>query len=185
METLLNIDLELFRWGNQVLIHPILDFLFPLITKEKNALPVYFLALALLLWKGGRTGRIVGITLIITAIVSDQISSNFLKNLVGRLRPCQELVDVRLLINCGSGKSFPSSHAVNNFAAAVILAWHYRKHAWIFITIAAMMAYSRVYCGVHYPIDIFAGTIIGISVAFAILFVKSQLAQKFKFVRIE
>lgn len=179
METLLSIDLQIFRFCNEMIANPILDFLMPLITKEKHLVPVYIVGMILLLWKGGRTGRIVVFTLIITAIVSDQISSNFLKKLIGRPRPCHELLDLRLLINCGSGKSFPSSHAVNNFAAAMVLGWHYRKQAWIFFTIAAMVAFSRVYCGVHYPLDITGGAIIGTAIGYSMVLLKEKLMQRY------
>lgn len=179
MENLLNIDIEIFKLFNQVLINPFLDFLMPLITKEKNIVPVYIVALVLLVWKGGRKGRIVAAILVVTAIVSDQVSSNFLKSYFGRLRPCQELIDVRLLINCGSGKSFPSSHAVNNFAAAMVLSWHYKRYSAIFFSVAAMVAFSRVYCGVHYPSDIIGGTIIGCLMGFLMIYVYKKLSEKY------
>lgn len=185
MEKLLELDLALFRFGNEGLVNPIFDFIMPLITVEKHLLPLYFLALAILMWKGGRTGRIVGVSLIITAIVSDQVSSNFLKSLVGRLRPCHELIDLRLLINCGGGKSFPSSHAVNNFAAAMVLSWHFRKYAWIFFSFAAVIAFTRVYCGVHYPLDITAGAIIGTGIGYVMMLLKEQIAKRYEFARIK
>ncbi len=119
-----------------------------------------------LFFKSGRTGKITAITLIITIIISDQLSSTFIKEWVGRIRPCHALDNVRLLVDCGGGKSFPSSHAVNNFAAAYVITYFFQKNYVFFYIIAAIMAYSRVYVGVHYPSDILAGAVIGIMVAF-------------------
>ncbi|HPU24129.1 MAG TPA: phosphatase PAP2 family protein [Candidatus Kapabacteria bacterium] len=161
METLFGIDLYLFKLFNQAFVNPIFDAIMPIITKEKNLLPVYAIALFILIWKGGRRGQIVALLLIITVVISDQLSSTVIKNFVGRLRPCHELIDVRLLVNCGSGKSFPSSHAVNIFAAAILLSGFFRRYWYIFISIAIIIAYTRVYCGVHYPSDVIAGAIIG------------------------
>lgn len=161
METLFGIDLYLFKLFNQTLVNPIFDVIMPFITKEKHLLPIYAIALFILMWKGGRRGRIVALLLIITVIISDQISSTFLKSVIGRLRPCHELVDVRLLINCGSGKSFPSSHAVNNFAVAMVLIGFFRRFWFIFLSLAILIAYTRVYCGVHYPSDVLGGAVIG------------------------
>lgn len=166
METLLGIDLYLFKLFNQAFVNPVFDVIMPIITKEKYLLPVYAIALFILIWKGGRRGQIVALLLIITVVISDQFSSSVIKNLVGRLRPCHELIDVRLLITCGSGKSFPSSHAVNNFAAAVLLSGFFKRYWYVFVSIAIIIAYTRVYCGVHYPSDVIAGAIIGAMIGY-------------------
>lgn len=178
METLFGIDLYLFKLLNQTLVNPIFDAVMPFITKEKYLLPVYAIILFFLIWKGGRRGQIVALILIITVIISDQISSSVIKSIVGRLRPCHELIDVRLLVGCGRGKSFPSSHAVNNFAAAIVLTGFFRRYWYIFLGVASLIAYTRVYCGVHYPSDVLAGAIIGSIIGFlsyrVFIFIKNK-----------
>lgn len=178
METLFGIDLYLFKLFNQTLINPIFDATMPFLTKEKHLIPVYAIILFILMWKGGRRGQIVALILVVTVLISDQLSSTVIKTLVGRLRPCQELIDVRLLVNCGSGKSFPSSHAVNNFAAAVVLIGFFRRYWYIFLAIASLIAYTRVYCGVHYPSDVLAGAVIGSIIGLlcyrAFIFIKNK-----------
>jgi undecaprenyl-diphosphatase len=69
---------------------------------------------------------------------------------------------VYLLVSCGSGFSFPSSHAVNNFAGALVLAFFIPHIKWWFFGYAAIVAFSRVYIGVHYPSDVIGGSIIGL-----------------------
>lgn len=181
MDFLLNLDLQMFRAVNYGMANPIMDFIMPIITREKFLLPVYILGLVLLAWKGGRKGRIVAIVLVVGAIISDQLSSNLIKDLVGRLRPCQNLVDLRLLVPCGSGKSFPSSHSVNNFAAAIVLMHYYRKYTAVFLVVASIVAFSRIYVGVHYPLDVLGGAIIGSLIGMLVVLLKNLINKQYKF----
>jgi undecaprenyl-diphosphatase len=123
----------------------------------------------------GKRGRTAGILLILLVAFSDQLNSSLLKALFQRPRPCH-LVDgipavehVRLLVDCGGGYSFPSSHAVNNFAAATLLSFFYRRWRWAFFLFAALMALSRPYVGAHYPSDIVAGAMVGVLCACIVL----------------
>ena len=101
------IDLSIFRFFNQSIANPVFDWFFPIITNEKVILPIYIALLLLAIWKGGRKGLIFVCIMVIGAALSDQISSHFLKNLIERPRPCHTLGDIRLLVGCGSGKSWP------------------------------------------------------------------------------
>lgn len=159
-----NIDILLFRAVNSGLSCGFLDKLMPLITNVNNWLLVYIFLFGWLFWKGGREGRILGAVLIATIIISDQLNSTVFKDLFDRLRPCRTLDDINLLVDCGKGRSFPSSHAVNNFAAAVVLSEHFKKYKHLYLSIAFLVSFSRVYVGVHYPFDVFAGAIVGITI---------------------
>jgi undecaprenyl-diphosphatase len=174
-----NIDLFLFQLFNMTLANPLFDKLMPFVTHQQNWNMVYIILLVWLLWKGGRNGRIAFVLLIITIICADQLSSSFIKSWVARPRPCHNLTTLRLLVDCGSGYSFPSSHAVNNFAAAVILSYFYKEYKVVLFTIASVVAFSRVYVGVHFPIDIVSGAFIGYIVAKLILLVYKRLADKY------
>ena len=155
------IDLQIFRFCNATIANPVFDFLMPLVTDVKNFIPIYILLFIWLLWKGGRTGRICAAALAVAVLIADPVNSRILKEFFGRIRPCSALEDVRLLVPCGGGKSFPSTHAVNNFIAAYILSHWYRRQRAIFYSIAALVAFSRVYVGVHYPSDILGGALEG------------------------
>jgi undecaprenyl-diphosphatase len=178
LETILNIDLWLFHLLNKGIANPIFDFVMPIVTNQKIFLPVYLIGLVLLIWKGGKRGRIAALILILTVIASDYLSSQVIKSYVGRLRPCHTLLDVRLLVGCGPGKSFPSSHAVNNFAMATILAYFYRKYQWYFWSFASIVAFSRVYVGVHYPLDIFGGALVGFVVGMIFILICRLIEKK-------
>ena len=169
IDILYSIDLWLFRAGNQALANPVFDVLLPILTNERYMLGPYVLILVLLLWKGGRNGRIAVLLAVITVVLADRFNDGIVKEMVGRIRPCHVLEDVRLLINCGAGKSFPSNHAVNNGVAAVIFGFFYRRAALSIALYAALIAYSRVYCGVHYPFDVIAGMAEGATIGFLVL----------------
>lgn len=178
MEQLLNLDSQLFIILNSIFANSFLDKFFPFITDVSNWLLVYIIGILVLIFKGGKTGRITALALIITILITDQAVSSYIKDYVGRLRPCHVLENIRLLVNCGGGKSFPSAHAANNFAAAVVITFFYKKNKWIFYLIASLMAFSRVYIGVHYPLDIIAGGIIGAVIGYLIAFSINKIFNK-------
>lgn len=169
IEFLYSIDTAIFFFINHTLANPVFDWLMPFLTdlnKQKLIIAGIFVFVALVFWKGGFQGRAAIGVLIITVIISDQFSSSFLKEIFDRVRPCRALEGVRLLVSCGSGFSFPSSHAVNNFAGAYALSHFYNKQKWLWFSLATVIAFSRTYVGVHYPSDIAAGGIIGVGIGF-------------------
>ena len=171
-DALIDLDKELFLFLNQGTRNWLFDVVLPFLT-DINRKPIGIVILAilwlLLLTKGGRPGRIAALLLIPTIALSDQLNSSFLKFLVDRPRPCHELANVHLLVGCGSGYSFPSSHAVNNFAAAMVLSYFLPRWTWAFFCYASVICFSRIYVGVHYPSDVIAGAMIGLVVGFLVI----------------
>jgi len=174
LDFLYSIDVFLFRLVNQSISNPIFDKLFLLITDVKSWLIAYIIIWFVLLLKGGRMGKISAVGIIILIVVTDQLSSALLKNVFERLRPCHVLEDINLLVSCKKSFSFPSSHAVNNFAVAFFFGNLFKKYKSLLIAVAVFVALSRVYIGIHYPSDIIAGALIGGSIGY--LF--SLLAQR-------
>lgn len=137
----------------------------PLVTDLHKQYPILIVVGLVILWiliRGKREHRIALILLIITITMSDQLSSFAIKYWFARPRPCHSLYNIHLLVNCGSGFSFPSSHAVNNFAGALVLAYFIPRGTWWFFGFASTIAFSRVYIGVHYPLDVLGGGVIGL-----------------------
>jgi len=160
----LDFDRELFLLINGALHHPILDTVMRAITTQKNWYPVLGgLAVALLIW-GGRRGRLAVAMLVIAVAITDQITCSVLKPLIGRVRPCNALPpgSFRLLDGVTATFSFPSAHAANSFAMATVVSWRFPAFAIVAFLIAAAVAYSRVYVGVHYPFDSLAGAFLGV-----------------------
>ena len=107
--------------------------------------------------------------------MSDAICAQIIKPWVGRIRPSHEFIApgianlYYLLVKPGGQWSFPSNHAANSFAFATVLSYFYDKNKIILFSIASVIAFSRVYVGVHYPMDIFFGGLIGYTISWIIL----------------
>ena len=110
----------------------------------------------------------------VSAVLLSDWMGNELKNAIMRVRPCLAMENVRLLVGCTRSGSFPSNHAANSFAYAIPLFYMTRKHfalqARLYpLILASLVAISRVYIGVHYPTDIIAGAILGVSAATVVI----------------
>ena len=88
-----------------------------------------------------------------------------LKRAVDRDRPYVLLPEAEPLLRWDASTSFPSGHAATSAAGAVILAYLLGRWAWGLAVLAAGVSYSRVYIGVHYPLDVLVGAAIGAAVA--------------------
>ncbi|MCF8262421.1 MAG: phosphatase PAP2 family protein [Melioribacteraceae bacterium] len=178
-----SIDESIFFFINHTLSNPLFDKFFPFITDVHNWYLVYVLLLGTVLVKGGRIGRIAVIMSLFMIAFSDQFSSNLLKNTFERIRPCNALENVNILAGCTGSYSFPSSHAVNNFAVAMFFYAFYPNLKKILFITAAIIAISRPYVGVHYPFDIVMGALIGTGIGyiFSVLAMKlnEQINRKF------
>jgi len=183
IDFLYNIDVQVFFFINKTLANPVTDFFMPFIT-DINHWKIFYVIMFLYLMIGaGKKGRIVGISLLLLVAASDQLSSNLIKYSVERIRPCNVLPGVHMLVNCTQSFSFPSSHAVNNFAGAVFLSHFYPKFRISFYIGAFLMAISRVFVGVHYPSDVFGGIIIGIVVGLFFVFLWDTINKKLKILK--
>jgi undecaprenyl-diphosphatase len=167
LEDLLKADRALFFLINGA-HHPWLDEVMYGLSYKWSWVPVYALLLVVIYrrWGWPRTlGILLGVALLIT--LADQTASGLLKPLVERFRPCRPeagLEGVHLVRGkCGGAYGFVSSHAANFFALATYLSLLFRKK-WLslsFFSAAVLVAYSRVYLGVHYPGDVLGGALVG------------------------
>ncbi len=183
VDFLYSIDVGIFYFINHTLSNPLFNKFFPFITDIKNWYLTYVILWFICFLKGGRAGKVAAIGSLFVILVSDQISSNLIKNFVGRIRPSNALSDVYLLVGRTDSFSFPSSHAVNNFAIAVFFYKFFPKLKYVLFIAAFLVAFSRPYVGVHYPSDIFFGALIGSLIGYimAIAAVKTDLFIKQKF----
>ena len=174
MEFLYSFDLAIFYLFNHTISTGFLDKFFSIITDVNKWYIAYLILIGIAFFKGGLRGKIAVLTLIILITVTDQTGYRILKEFFERIRPCNALSDAITPIGCAGGFSFPSNHALNNFAAAVFLLRLFPQYKWIFLITATLISISRIYLGVHYPSDVLAGALIGS--AFGYLF--SMIALK-------
>ena len=176
METLKQLDLLIFYFFNHTLSTGVLDLFFSFITNVRHWFVVYIVAILYLIIKGGRKGRIATVLVLLLVTTTDQLGAKLIKELFQRLRPCNALPDVFTPLGCTGTFSFPSNHALNNFAVAIFFSILYPKAKWYLFTAASLIAISRVYLGLHYPSDIFGGAILGIGFGylFSLLYFQTE-----------
>lgn len=166
LEHIIQLDQEIFYFINKSLANPATDFLMPILTHLKTWLPLFIVFCVYQVWKGGLKGRLCLVTLVIGVIICDQITSSLIKELVSRPRPCHFLSDINLLVGCGPGKSFPSSHASNSMMAVTVIALFFRKHRYWLPWLSILIGLSRIFVGVHFPFDVLVGWILGVGIGF-------------------
>lgn len=173
MNSLIQFDIALFSKINGQWNTTFLDWLFPLLRNQFFWSPLYLFLVVFMIANFGRKGIYWIAFFLVTFAIGDILSSHIIKPAVGRLRPCNDplLADtVRRLIRCGSGKSFTSSHATNHFALGVFCCrtFLFAKAGWrwAFVLWAAVIAYAQVYVGVHFPLDILCGALLGSTIGY-------------------
>ncbi len=147
---------------------PGLDALMPFWREKLTWVPLYALVLLLLVRAYGRRAWAWAAAAGVAVGLGDFLSASVIKPAVARPRPCraEDLAgQVRALVDCGPGLSFPSSHATNHMALAVclavILGRRHPRAALAGLLWAASIAYAQVYVGLHYPLDALAGMALG------------------------
>jgi undecaprenyl-diphosphatase len=150
------------------------DHIMPWIRTSNNWIPLYIVLLAYIIYKWRINAWKWVLLAFLNVGLTDQISSSIFKHLFHRLRPCADpeiMHQSRLLLDhCSGGFSFTSSHAANHFGIAVFIVMTLqpllKNYRFLFLVWAAMIAYAQVYVGVHFPMDIFFGALIGIFVGY-------------------
>ncbi len=186
LEELVQLDKELFLLLNG-LGNSNWDGYWMFVTNKVSSLPIYLILLVLAYRQLGLRKTLITLaTVAILILVTDQLA-NFFKYGVQRLRPCydQEVSTVLRLVknSCGGKFGYFSAHAANSFAIAsfftFLLKSKFRYIGFLLFFWAIIVAYSRIYIGVHFPLDVLTGAIIGLGMSW--LFAKLYTFALYKF----
>jgi undecaprenyl-diphosphatase len=170
IEAIKNWDEAAFLWLNS--FHSsALDPIVLQLTQTISWIPLYVLLLYQIYRIDPKnTAWILG-GVILTILLSDQVTSGLMKPYFERLRPCHDQRwdgMLHLYGRCGGLYGFVSSHAANTFGLATFLTLKLGKKqkaiAWLFLY-ALLVSYTRIYLGVHYPLDVFFGAVVGVLAA--------------------
>lgn len=178
---------EFDRWLlikiNHAWSNPFFDAVFPFWRHSDTWLPLYLFLFLFMIMNFGWRSLPWMIILGLTAGICDQVSSSFVKEFFGRLRPCRDdslagLIDFRL-IYCPQSGSFTSSHATNHFGVAMFIYITmkdvFKKAGLLFFLWAATICYGQVYVGVHYPFDVMGGAILGCGIGYAMALIFKKI----------
>ncbi|MCF6297599.1 MAG: phosphatase PAP2 family protein [Flavobacteriaceae bacterium] len=177
-------DKELFIYLN-ALGNENWDTFWITVTNQLSWIPL-FLLFFILIFKiyGWKKGLVLIIFIALLVAFSDQFV-NFIKNSFERLRPCNDptINELIRIVKRSGGYSFVSGHATTSAAVSLFmyltLKKHYKYVVFFFIW-PLFFAYSRIYLGVHFPIDIFCGILLGIIIGFVFYKLSLKLLLKIK-----
>jgi undecaprenyl-diphosphatase len=177
-------DQSLFFLVNNEWTSPGLDRLMAMLSSFDFWTPLLILGIVAILVAGRFKARAMLFVLLLVVGITDGVVGNGLKHWVNRPRPHQvqavRVVDLKkasprflavfeppaVKISKPEkgpiqGRSFPSNHTLDNFAAAAVLALFYRRRGWLYFLVAAAIGYSRIYTGAHWPSDVLASAFLG------------------------
>jgi undecaprenyl-diphosphatase len=171
IETINYWDEKAFLWLNSFYLEA-LDPVALQLTQTITWIPLYVLLLYLIYRIDPKNTLWILGGVMLTILLADQVSSGLMKPYFERLRPCHDPRwegMMHVYGRCGGLYGFVSSHAANTFGLATFLTLKLGKKqkaiAWLFLY-ALVVSYTRIYLGVHYPLDLFFGALVGVLAAF-------------------
>ncbi|HEY1871670.1 MAG TPA: phosphatase PAP2 family protein, partial [Chitinophagaceae bacterium] len=170
LQNLESFDRWLFHKINGQWTNPFFDFIFLFFRQANFWMPLYLFVFVFVIANFKRNAWWWVIFFVCTVALTDMTGTRVFKHVFERLRPCNDpgfAPSVRLLLNeCAGGYSFVSNHAANHFGLATFFYFTMRnyipKWAWIGWVWAFSIGYAQIYVGIHYPLDVVGGAILGI-----------------------
>jgi undecaprenyl-diphosphatase len=172
-----HLDTQLLLFINHGLVNPVFDVLMPALSLQGYLLVLPFLIYMVVQEVRQKEGHgMTAVWAILIACLAFYLTvfvEGWMKEAIARVRPCRTLEGIRLILPCPRSNSMPSGHAISSFAFAMplfLLTRSSLRLAWrLFpVVLASLIAFSRLYLGVHYPTDVLAGALLGILLSLAL-----------------
>lgn len=173
-----NIDFSILYWIQDNLRNSFMDFVMPLFSNLQDGGLIWIsIAVVMLFFK--RT-RYCGIAVLFAMGIDTLITEYGIKNIVCRVRPCNLVDDVNMLVEKPTSYSFPSNHSASAFAGAVAVMLTIKKKAWTIpaFVFSGIISFSRMYVFVHFPSDVFAGILLGSTIAVLVCYLMKKTGFK-------
>ena len=195
-------DKTLLLFINREWTNPFLDRLMAIFTNFDVWMPILVLAVLILMWRGKFKVRSFVIVTLLTLALTDGLFTQFMKKIVNRPRPSQALAEVRevslektkpailgvwrpIQVSLSEppegpviGRSFPSGHAMNNSVIATLAILFFGRLGLLYAIPAALVSYSRIYCGSHWPGDVVISIILGVGFSLVIASLANLIYQR-------
>ena len=187
IDWLIHLDKYVFVLINSVFTNKALDSIYPWWREGATWTPLYVFILSFMFLNFGKRTWPWLAFILFNVLLSDQVSSTLFKNYFMRLRPCSDPMmqyQVRLLLDhCSGGYSFTSSHATNHFGFVMFITQTLKpfisKYRWPLFLWAGSIAYGQVYVGVHYPLDVICGALLGCMLGFMLASIYNRRIAKY------
>ncbi len=180
------IDNNIFHFINSTLSNPLFDVVMPFVTNNPGLLLLPVLVLFMV--KDRRIG-LYAIVVSLFALATSDAMANSLKHIIQRPRPFMVLQDVITLVGRGKSFSMPSAHAANITSVVTVFIYligrlgrtKLGKAAIVYLlAVAVTVSFSRIYVGVHYPTDVFAGMLLGLFSGVAMITIAGWTGSAFR-----
>ena len=183
LEKILSLDTELFVFLNG-LGSETFDGLWLFITKQSNWIPLFLLLMYVIYKKLGAKQTLYFLLFVAVIVTITDQTTNLFKNGFQRLRPCNnlEINSFIRIVQIRNSFSFFSGHAANSIAVATFVYFNFKdkiKYFGLLFLWPLIFAYSRIYLGLHYPVDILTGYLFGFTFGFLIFKVYKEAQKKY------
>lgn len=162
MDWILQLDASCLRWLISKVRIPELDMAVTVLTGTSVGIALAVFSVGLIWWRGGKRGGVLAGFLAVGLLTADPLICAPLKHVIKRERPHLAFPELVRSGSRGGGYGMPSSHAVNVFLAATLVSAFYSRFRFAAYGLAALVGFSRVYQGMHYPLDVVVGALLGV-----------------------
>lgn len=119
--------------------------------------------------------RKIGFMILVALALGSILGEGIIKNIIQRDRPFISMEGIDMLIKAPTSYSFPSGHTTSSFAAAGVILINFKNKSIYAFILAGLIAFSRIYLGVHFPTDIIAGIVLGLSCSYVSVFIVKRI----------